>query len=108
MHFKLISGDDLAVIIESSTVTRRVSERIDAFEAMHPVIGRLLVTVDAISGDATVASDRPLADHLVSYSRLRAADQTTDNTKSPIESYRNITKSVNIGRPQQREVRTKP
>ncbi len=61
MHFQLVSGDDLALIIESSTITRRVSERIDAFEAMHPVIGRLLITVDAISGDATIASDRPLA-----------------------------------------------
>lgn len=65
MHFQLVSISDLALIIESSTITRRVSERIDAFEAMHPVIGRLLVTVDPISGDATVASDRPLADYLI-------------------------------------------
>ncbi|AVO43900.1 hypothetical protein [Phreatobacter cathodiphilus] len=65
MHFQLVPGDDLALILECSTVTRRVSERLDAFEAAHPLIGRLLVTVDAITGNATVASDRPLADHLV-------------------------------------------
>ncbi|MFN3627506.1 MAG: hypothetical protein ACK4S3_06465 [Parvibaculum sp.] len=72
MHFQLVSISDLALIIESSTITRRVSERIDAFEAMHPVIGRLLVTVDPISGDATVASDWPLADHLALYPRAAA------------------------------------
>lgn len=72
MHFQLVSGDDLALILESSTVTRRVSERIDAFEASHPFIGRLLVTVDPMSGDAAVASDRPLDRHLVVYRPLAA------------------------------------
>lgn len=72
MHFQLVSGDDLAVILECSTVTRRVSERIDAFEATHSIIGRLLVTVCGITGNATVASDRPLDRHLFPY-RQQAA-----------------------------------
>lgn len=29
MHFQLVSGDDLALILECSTVTRRISERLD-------------------------------------------------------------------------------
>ncbi len=65
MQFQLVSGDDLALILECSTVTRRVSERIDAFEATHPIIGRLLVTVCGITGSATVASVGPLSDHLL-------------------------------------------
>lgn len=73
MHFQLVSGDDLALILECSTVTRRVSDRIDAFEATHPVIGRLLVTACGITGNATVASDRSLADHLVLYRKLPLA-----------------------------------
>lgn len=65
MHFETVSGDDLALIIESSTVTRRLSGKLDAFEAFHPVIGRLMVTVCGISGLASVASDRPLDAHMV-------------------------------------------
>jgi hypothetical protein len=65
MHFEIISPNDLALLIESSTITRRLSAKVDAFEAAHPIIGRLLVTVDAISGTATVASERPVSDHLI-------------------------------------------
>jgi hypothetical protein len=70
MHFQLVSGDDIALILECSTVTQRVSERLDAFEAAHPLIGRLFVTACGITGNATVASDRPLADHLVLFRRM--------------------------------------
>ena len=80
MHFQLVSGDDLALILECSTVTRRISERLDAFEAAHPLIGRLLVTACGITGNATVASDRPLADHLVLYRKLPLAARVVSVT----------------------------
>lgn len=105
MHFQLVSGDDLALILECSTVTRRVSERFDAFEAAHPLIGRLLVTVCGITGNATVASERPLSDHLVFY-YPSASGRTSHETEVPTESYFIPLERVNIGRPQHSNART--
>ena len=65
VNFQLVSGDDLALLLQTSTITRRVSGALDAFEATHPLIGRLLVTVCGVTGNATVASDAPLQRHLV-------------------------------------------
>jgi hypothetical protein len=65
LNFQLVSGDDLALILQTSTVTRRVSEALDAFEAIHPLIGRLFISVCSITGNATIASDAPLQRHLV-------------------------------------------
>jgi len=33
VNFQLVSGDDLALLLQTSTITRRVSGALDAFEA---------------------------------------------------------------------------
>lgn len=70
MHFQLIDFNDHALLRESVTITRRLPHpSLEAYEAQHVGAGRLMVTVDPVSGDAAVTSDRPLRDHLVLFAQ---------------------------------------